>query len=117
VVVEDPVHNLIVFVPVLCPVHMDAVCARILLELLEVLVQMRQGMLLDGGCQLAQFLPFRNGVHLAIALTAQVPKPLVMHFFVLRGGNEALGSFRLIYPIIAVNACAARFRFARTHGA
>ena len=58
----------------------------------------------------AQFLPLGNAVHLAVALLAQIPQPLVMHFFVLGRGNEARGSFCLVDRPIAVHLGAARLR-------
>src|ERR1700722_1724293 len=52
-------------------------------------------------------------MHLAVALPTQVPKPLVMHLFVLGRCDEPLGGFRLIYPMIAANSSAARLGFTR----
>jgi hypothetical protein len=62
---------------------------------------MGQSVLFDGGCQRAQFLPFRDRMLLAIALTAQIPQPLIMHPFVLRDGDKAFGRFGLVHAGVA----------------
>ena len=77
--------------------------ARIRLELIEVFVEMREGVFLDGRGQRAQILPFGHAVHLAVTLLAQIPQPLVMHLLVLGGGNEAHGRFRLDDGSIAMD--------------
>ena len=92
------------------PMHVDAVRARIRLELLEILVEMGERVLLDRRGERAQLLPFGNAVHLAVALLPQIPEPLVMHLLVLGRGNEARGRFGLVDRPIAVDLGAARLR-------
>ena len=60
----------------------------------------------------AQLLPFRNAVHLAVALLAQVPEPLVVHLLVLGGGDEARGRLGLVDRAVAVDLRAARLLLA-----
>ena len=90
------------------PMHMDAVGARIGLELVEILVEMGERVLLDRRSERAQLLPFRNAVHLAVALLPQVPEPLVMHLLVLGRGDEARGRLRLVDRPVAADLCASR---------
>ena len=93
------------------PMHVDAVRPRIGLELLQIFVEMGERVLLDRRGERAQFLPFGDAVHLAVALLPQIPKPLVVHLFVLGRGDEARGGFRLVDRPIAVDLGAARLRF------
>ena len=92
------------------PMHVDAVRARIRLELLQILVEMGERVLLDRRSERAQLLPFGNAVHLAVALLPQIPQSLVMHLLVLGRGDEARGGLRLVDRPIAVDLGAARLR-------
>jgi len=85
------VDDLIVLGGVLRPVDMDAVRPCIGLELFEILVEMGERVLFDRRGERAQFLPFGNAVHLAVALLSQIPQPLVMHLLMLGRGDEAGG--------------------------
>ena len=102
-VAQDVVDDLVMLGGVARPMHMDAVRPRIGLELLEIFVEMRERVFLDGGGKRAKLLPFGNAMHFAVALLAQIPEPLVMHFLVFGGGNEARGRFRLVDGAIAVD--------------
>ena len=86
---------------------------RIGFELLEIFVEMRERVLLDGGGERAKFFPFGNAVHLAVALLPQVPEPLVVHLLVLGGGDEARGGFGLIDRPVAVDLRAPRLLLGR----
>src|SRR5437773_11854088 len=90
--------------------HVNAVRASVMVELLQILVEMAERVLLDRRGERAQFLPFGNAVHLAVALLPQIPQPLVMHFLVLWRGNKACGRFRLVDRPIAVDFGTARLR-------
>ncbi len=107
---ENVEHDPIVLARVARPMHLNAVRARIRLELIEIRVQMRERMLLDGGGQVAQLLPLRNAVHLAVTLLAQVPEPLVVHLLVLGRGDKPICGFALIDRPIASDPRAARLR-------
>ena len=89
----------------------DAVRPRVRLELVEVFVEMRERMLLDGRGERAQLLPFGDAVHLAVALLPQIPQPLVVHLLVLGRGDEARRRLGLIDRAIAVDLGAARLLF------
>ena len=110
VIAEDAVDDLIVLGGVARPMHVNAVRARVIFELLQILVEMGQRVLLDRRGERAQFLPFGNAVHLAVALLPQIPETLVVHLLVLGRGNEARGGFRLVDRAIAVDLGAARLR-------
>src|SRR5271169_2891453 len=90
--------------------HVNAVRARVVLELLQILVEMSERVLLDRRGERAQLLPFGNAVHLAVALLPQIPQPLVVHLFVLGRGNEARGRLRLVDRPIAMDFGSARLR-------
>src|SRR5947207_12315649 len=90
--------------------YVNAVRARILLELLQILVEMGERVLLDRRGERAQFLPFGDAVHLAVALLPQIPEPLVMHLLVLGRSNKARGRLRLVEWPTAVDLSAARLR-------
>src|ERR1700716_547299 len=98
---------------VACPMHVDPVRSRIGLELVEILVEMGERVLLDRRSERPKLLPFRNAVHHAVSLLPQIPKPLVVHLFVPGGSYEAVGCFRLIYPVVAADPCATRLRLGR----
>ena len=83
---------------------------RIRLELLEIFVEMGERVLLDRGGERAQLLPFGNAVHLAVALLAQIPQPLVVHLLVLGRGDEARRGLGLVDRAVAVDFRAARLR-------
>ena len=87
-----------------------AVALRIGFELLEIVVEVRERVLLDGGGQRAQLLPFGDAMHLPIALLAQIPEPLIVHRFMRRCGNEARRGFGLVHRPIAATLCAARLK-------
>jgi len=110
VVVENSVDDLIVLGGVARPMDIDAVRPGIGFELFQVLVEMGKRVLLDRRGEGAQLLPFGNGMHLAVALLSQIPKPLVVHLLVLGRGNETRGGFRLVDRPIAVHLGAARLR-------
>ena len=99
------------------PMHMHAVRARVGLELIEVLVEMGERVLLDGGGERAKLFPLGNAMHFAIALLPQIPEPLVMHLLVLGRGDEPGRRLRLVDRSIAMDLGAARLRFGRCRGA
>ncbi len=109
-VLEDAADGAVVLGSVARPMHVNAIHLSIRLKLLEVITEMRQRVFLDGRGQRAQLLPLGDAVHLAVALLAQIPQPLVMHLLVLGRGDEAGRSFRLVDRPIAVDLRAARLR-------
>ena len=111
--VENAVDDPVVLRRVARPMHMNAVRARVGLELIEVLVEPGERVLLDRGSKRPKLLPLRNAMHFAVALLPQIPEPLVMHLLVLGRGNEAGGRFRLVDRSIAVDLRAARLRLGR----
>ena len=110
---QDVENDRVVLGRVARPVHGDAVLLRLGLEPLEVGVEVGERVLLDRGRQLAQLLPFGDGVGLPVALDAQVPQPLVVELQVLRRGQEALGRLGVV-DAAATHLGAARLRLART---
>ena len=58
-------------------------------------------MLLDLGGEVAQLLPFRNAMCLAVALESEIPKPPVVEFLVRLGGDEVGGRLGMIDPLHA----------------
>ena len=73
VIAEDAVNNPVVLGSVTRPMHVNAVRARVILELFQILVEMGERVLLDRRGERAQLLPFGNAVHLAVALLPQIP--------------------------------------------
>src|SRR5262249_44856004 len=98
---ENLVDDLVVLGGVAGPVHMRPVLLRACLELLEIVRQMRKGVLFDLGCENAQLLPFRNCARLAVALESEIPKPPVVEFLVGLGGDEFRGCLGMIDPLHA----------------
>ena len=92
--------------------HMHPVRLRLRLELLEILVEMRERVLLDRRRQSAEFLPFGDVARFVIALLPQVPEALVVHLLVLGRGEKSRGRLRLIDRSIAVYFRAARLLLA-----
>src|ERR1700730_3634170 len=109
-VAQNAVHDLVVLGTVACPIHVDPIRPRIGLELVEILVEMGERVLLDGRSERPKLLPFGNAVHLTVALLPQVPEPLVMHFLVLGGGDEAPGGLCLVNWPVAVDRGTTRLR-------
>ena len=105
---DDPV----VLGGVLRPVDMRAVRLRGGLELLQIGVEMGEGVLLDGRGQGAQLLPFRDAVRLAVALLPQVSEPAVVEALVLRRLQEARGGLGMVHRQVAPHHGAARLRLA-----
>src|SRR5262249_4220434 len=110
VIVENPVDDMVVLGGILRPVHMDSVRLRICLELFQVFVEMDERVLLDGRGERAQLFPFRNAVHLAIALLPQVPEALVVHLLVFGRSDESGSRLRLVNRPIAMDMSAPRLR-------
>ena len=73
VIPEDCVDDAVLLGGVASPMHIGAVRTRIGLELFEVLVQVRERVLLDRKGEEPKFLPFGNAVHLAVTLLPQIP--------------------------------------------
>src|SRR5215204_390031 len=65
---EDVVDDLVVLGGVAGPVHLDAIRGRVALERLEIAGEVRKRVLLDPRGELAQRLPFRDVMRLAVAL-------------------------------------------------
>src|SRR5215216_3331121 len=74
----------------------DAIGGCLALELLEIVGEMRERMLLDLRCQLAQLFPFGDMMRLAVALLAQIPEPGVVKRLVLLACDETRGGFRMV---------------------
>ncbi|GAA0210620.1 hypothetical protein GCM10009081_26490 [Brevundimonas nasdae] len=72
-------------------------------------------MLLDGGGELAQVLPFGQAMHLPVALLAQVPESFVVHFRVTGRIDEALRSLIVVdgFAMIELRAAGLRLRRGR----
>ena len=85
---KDAMDDAVVLGPIPRPVDVDAVGPRLRLELLEIVAKVRERVLLDGRCQLAQLLPFDKAVHLPVTLLAQVPEAFVMHLRMARRIDE-----------------------------
>ena len=98
---EKAQHDPVVLVAVLGPMHGDAIGRRRRLELLEIGIEVREGMLLDRRGETAQLLPLRQTVHLLVALLAHLPKPFVVKLEMFRGCKKAPGGFGMIDGAIA----------------
>src|SRR5690242_11712179 len=75
---ENLVDDLVMLIRIACPVHPHAIPDCIGLELLEILVESREGVLLDRRCELTQQFPLGNGGGCSIALLAQKPDRTVV---------------------------------------
>ncbi len=64
-----------------CPVNVNTILFGVGLKLLQIFGQVGQRVFLDLRGTGAQFLPFRQNVHLLITLLAQVPQAFVMKAF------------------------------------
>src|SRR5260221_3649716 len=95
---------------VACPMHVNPIRSRIGLELVEILIEMGERVLLDRRSERPKLLPFRNAVHLTVALLSQIPEPLVMHFLMLGSGDEARGSLLLVDRSVAADLGTPRLR-------
>src|SRR5260370_34329390 len=103
VVAQDAVHNLVMLGGVARPMHVNPIRSRIGLELVEILVEMGERVLLDRRSERPKLLPFRNAVHLAVALLSQIPEPLVVHLLMLGSGDETRGSRLLVDRSVAAD--------------
>ncbi len=109
-VAQDGMDDLVVLGRVAGPVHLGAVLQGVALELLQVLIELGEGMLLDLRGQAAQRLPLGDLMHLAVPLAAQVPQPLVVELLVLGGLDETVGGFGLVDRPVPMDDRAARLR-------
>jgi hypothetical protein len=73
VIAQNRVDDAVVLGGIAGPMHVNAVRARVGLELFEVFVEMRERVFLDGGGEEPKFLPFGNAVHLAVTLLPEIP--------------------------------------------
>ena len=93
---EDVEDRGVVFVCIAGPVNVRAKLGRVCLELFEVLVQVRERVLLDLRSQLAQLLPLRNSGDRLVAILAHSPDEAVVGRLVYFKGDEPRGqSFRI----------------------
>src|SRR5205085_12514784 len=96
---EDVVDDLVVLGGVARPVDRRAVGHGVALELLEVVREVREGVLLDRRGERAQLLPFGHRGHLAVALAAQVPEAPVVELDVVLRLDELRGRFGMVVAL------------------
>ena len=88
---EYVVDDRVVLLGVAGPVDVRAELGRVGLELFEVLVQVRERVLLDLRCQLAEFLPLRHAGDGLVAVLAHPPDEAVVGGLMLLQRDEARG--------------------------
>src|SRR5262249_654551 len=88
---EDVVDHRVVLLRVPCPMDVRAELGRVGLELFEILVQVRERVLLDLRGQLAELLPFRHASDRLVAVVAHPPDEAVVGRLVYYEGDEARG--------------------------
>ena len=93
VFLQDIQDDGIIFLSILCPVHMDAILHGILLKLFQIVGQMGDGMLLDLTGSLAQVFPLRKVLGHTVALLAHTIEGLVVMLCYARFLQIGLGSF------------------------
>src|SRR6516165_1569807 len=85
---EDVIDDLIVLTGIARPMHMRAVFPGLSFELLEIFVEMRKRVLLDRRCEIAELLPFRDPVRLAVAFHPEIPQAPIVELEMRLGLDE-----------------------------
>ena len=94
-VLENAIDDFVEFLCILCPMDDTSVLLGGGRELIEVLVQMGNGMALDGRCLLSQLFPFVESLGHVVALCADCPKRGIMPLRIFLVLQELLCCFTM----------------------
>ena len=94
-VLQDAVDDFVELLGILSPVNLDAVLLGIGGKLVEIFIQMGDGVALDGRGFLAQLLPLVQSVGHIVALGAHSPERGIVPVGILLVLQELLGGFAM----------------------
>ena len=95
-IIQDAEHNLIKFLRILCPMHLDTTTLQILGKNIKIICQMGNRMHLNFRSQFAKIFPFRKFMRHLISLLSYRPEGSIMPgglFYICRKLSGSLGMF------------------------